>query len=90
MATCLCTEHQPTKRRGSLKDWSTFANGRWWRLRRGVDHDQPPRKALQSARMWAKRNDMLAEAVLPPVGEDDAPWDLRFYHRDNPTAGLED
>jgi hypothetical protein len=81
VATCLCEEHQPTERRGSLLDWSQFANGRWWRLRRGEDHDQTPRKALQSARMWAKRNGMLAEAELPAVGEDDEPWAIRFYPR---------
>lgn len=84
MPVCLCEQHEPRTDRGKQVDWSPFANGRWWQIRRGDDHDQTPRKALQAARMWAKRAErpMLVEAVLPPVGQDDTPWKIRFTYRE--------
>lgn len=68
-------------------DWSTVADGSWWALSRRTtanpdgDHDQEPRRALQAARMWARRNGMLAEARLPPTDNPDAQWAIRFYPR---------
>lgn len=59
--------------------WADWADGSWWDLRMGEDHDQPPRKAAQAARMWAKRNGMWANIVIN--GDDTDPWSVQFVPR---------
>lgn len=36
-------------------NWQHFADGRWWELKRGIDFQQTPRRAMMAARMWAHR-----------------------------------
>lgn len=81
MASKVDGDALPEAARAPQVDWSQWSDGDWWKLRRGEDHDQPPRDALKAARMWAHRNGMLAESRLPGPGQDDEPWLIRFVSR---------
>ncbi len=69
-------------------DWSRFADGDRWELTPGVDHHQPPRQALHTARMWALKRGMRVAAELPPVDAPfHTPWVLWFVDREVPASG---
>jgi len=37
-------------------NWARWADGEWWRLRRGTDFPQTPPLALRALRSWGTRN----------------------------------
>lgn len=82
------TSPPPAARRAGQIRWAAWADGHWWELQRGPDHDKPPRQALQAARMWAKRQDppMWVDAQLPDPEDTYAVWKIRFQYRERGDA----
>jgi len=79
----MATKTKPprTITRAGQIDWSKWADGYWWSLQKGIDHDQTPRAALKAARMWAVRNGYWVNAELPPVDQEFGCWKLCFTKR---------
>ena len=51
--------------------WETWANGRWWQLKRGKteDFDIKPANFKVTAKAWAKRNGYVADVRLTQDGQ---------------------
>lgn len=68
------------RQRARAVDWEAIANGGWWTMVPGVDHDQDARGALKAARTWGLDFGLRVEAKLPAVDKPfGTPWQLRFY-----------
>lgn len=76
------TKPPATVSRAAQVRWRQWADGYWWELQKGRDHDQTPREALKAARMWGVRNGYWVNAELPPPDQPWACWKLCFTKRD--------
>lgn len=76
------TKPPRTISRGAQVHWGQWADGHWWQLQKGKDHDQAPREALKAARMWAVRNGYWVNAELPPRDQPYGCWKLCFTKRE--------
>lgn len=65
-------------------EWAEWADGEWWDLTQGEDHDQDPRKAAHAARMWAARHGFWANVQI--IGEQATTWSIQFVPRDDEAA----